>query len=318
MFLPIIYLIVSFVALYLGADFLVKGSSQLARSTGIRPVIIALTIVAFGTSAPELVVSVNAAILQTANIVVGNIIGSMIANMALVLGLAAIINPIKVEFRLLKKEIPILLACELLFLGLAWNLYLSRLDGIILLVGFVIFNWYCLREAVTNIKEEKERVQKEYDEYISRKNRSNILNIIMILVGIGALLVGSHYIIKGVTEIALLFGISQFIISASVVAFGTSVPELATSVIAAKRGEFDISVGNILGSNIFNILMCLGAAATVRPLSFGFSEVRYDMLIMIGLSLLLGIIMWTKMKISRAEGATLLLIYAGYIFYLYY
>jgi cation:H+ antiporter len=318
MFFPILYLVVAFAALYIGAEWLVKGSSQLARATGIKPVVIALTIVAFGTSAPELVVSVNASIHHTSNIAIGNILGSMIANMALVLGLAAMIKPIKIEFRLIRKEIPILLVCEFLFLGLAWNLYLSRLDGMILLVGFAIFNWYYLREALKNIKDEKKRVQKEYEEYVSNGARSKVMNIALIIVGIAALLAGSHYVIKGVTEIAQIFGISAFVISASIVAFGTSIPELATSVVAAARGEFDISVGNILGSNIFNVLMCIGAASAANPLTVEANFIRHDAIMMIGLSILLGIIMWTKMKISRIEGIILLLIYGGYIYYLYH
>lgn len=316
MFLSIIWLLLGFSGLYFGALWLVGGASQLARSTGIRPVIIALTIVAFGTSAPEFVVSLNAAIHNTTDIAVGNIIGSMIANIGLILGISAVVKPIQIEFRLLKKELPILIGCELVFIFMCWNLLISRIDGIILLIMFVIFNWYCVREGIRNIKEKKS-VTKEYDSYIEKKSRSKFINILMILLGIGCLVGASQLVIVGVVDIALYFGISAFIISASLIAFGTSLPELATSVIAAARGEFDISVGNVLGSNIFNILLCIGTAALFTPLAISKDILRYDISFMLGLTVLLGIFMFTKKRISRIEGVVLIAIYGGYLVYLF-
>lgn len=317
MFVPLLYLIAGFIALYLGASSLVGGSASLARATGIRPVIIALTVVAFGTSAPELVVSVNAAIHHSSDIAIGNIIGSMIANIGLILGVAALARPIKIEFRLLKKEVPILIACELLFMALAWDLRLSRIDGAVFLAGFALFNWYCIREAVENIREGKERIQREYQEYIARKKRGKALNLLLILMGLVGLIGGAHLVIKGAINIAEILGISSFIIAASMVAIGTSLPELATSVVAAVRGESDISVGNVLGSNIFNILMCLGAASIITPLTIEPHVIRQDALIMIGLSLILGMLMWTRRRIGRLEGLLLVIIYGGYLAYLF-
>ena len=318
MILHAVFLILGFSALFFGADILVKGSATLAKQTGIRPVIIALTIIAFGTSAPELFVSVNASLHHSPDISVGNILGSMIANIGLILGISALINPIKVKFRLLKKEAPILIVCELIFLAMAWNLTISRFEGAILFALFILFNWYCVREAIRNIKQEKENVQKEYEEYVSKKERSKLLNISFIVIGLVCLIAGSHFSIKGATFIANVFRISPFIIAASVIAFGTSLPELATSAVAAARGEFDISVGNILGSNIFNILMCIGLAAMIAPLSVEKNIVTHDTLVMVALSIILCIFMWTRLIISRLEGLFLILIYGGYLVYLFY
>lgn len=317
MFSTISYLSAGFIVLYLGAEWLVNGSASLAKATGIRPVVIALTIVAFGTSAPEFVVSINAAIHKSSDIAVGNILGSMIANIGLVLGLSALIRPLKIEFRLLKKEVPILIVCEALFLIFAWDSMLSRLDGAILLAGFIVFNWYCIREAVININERKGRIDTEYKKYISRRKGSKGYNLFLLIIGIIALLAGSHLVIKGAVEIANIFGVSRFVIAASLVAVGTSLPELATSTVAAARGEFDISIGNILGSNIFNILMCIGLAALISPLGVERQIVRQDTLIMIGLSLLLGLFMWTRRRIGRLEGLFLLLAYGGYLIFLF-
>ena len=317
MLIPILLLIVGFVGLYFGAEWLVKGSSSLARATGIRPVIIALTIVAFGTSAPEFVVSFSASLHQTANFAVGTIIGSVIANIGLILGISALIRPIHIEFRLLKKEIPIMLFCEGLFLLFAWNLKLGRIEGGILFAGFILFNWYCIREAKRNIQAEKERVKKEYDEYVERRRSRKGFNILFIILGLVALVGGSQLVIRGAITLATIFEISPFIIAASIVAFGTSLPELATSAIATYRKEFDISVGNVLGSNIFNILMCIGGAALATPLIVEPSVVRIDALIMVGFSLLLSLFMWTRRRIGRLEGVILLLAYVAYMTYLY-
>jgi len=317
MLIPILLLIGGFVGLFFGAEWLVKGSSSLARATGIRPVIIALTIVAFGTSAPEFVVSFSASLHQNANFAVGNIIGSVIANIGLILGISALIRPIKIEFRLLKKEIPIMLFCEGLFLLFAWNLEIGRIEGGILFAGFILFIWYCIREARRNIQAEKERVKKEYDEYVERRGSKKGFNILFIVLGLAALVGGSQLVIQGAITLATIFEISPFVIAASIVAFGTSLPELATSAMAAYRKEFDISVGNVLGSNIFNILMCIGGAALAMPLIVKSSVIRIDALIMIGFSLLLSLFMWTRRRIGRPEGIILLLAYAAYMTYLY-
>jgi len=314
--IPSIQLIVGFILLGLGAEGLVRGSSALARTTGIRPVIIALTIVAFGTSAPEFVVSLSASIRQTSDIAVGNIIGSMIANIGLILGISALVRPIKTEFRLLKKEIPILLVAEIVFFFIAINLTISRIEGFILLLGFILFNWYCVVSAKKDIKEKK-RVEEEYKEYIHRRSQSKLISITLSVVGIGCLIGGSQLAIKGAISIAYIFEISPFIISASLIALGTSLPELATSVVAAIKGEFEITVGNVLGSNIFNLLLCIGAAALVHPLTIKASVLKFDIIVMLGLTILLGIFMWTHEKITRIEGLILLIIYGGYIYYLF-
>lgn len=313
----ILLLILGFTALYFGAEWLVKGSVSVARLTGIRPVIIALTIVAFGTSAPEFIVSVNASIQHSSNIAVGNIVGSMIANIALILGISALIKPLEIEFRLLKKEVPILLICEIVFLIFALNLEISRPEGALLFLFFILFNWYCIREAGKNIQMQSSKLKKEYEEYMLRKRNGKLYNSILIVVGLILLIIGAHLAVKGAVGIAAIYKISPFVIAASIIAFGTSLPELATSAIAAARGESDISVGNILGSNIFNILMCIGLAAIINPITVENTVLRYDIIYMIFVSLILGLFMWTKRKIGRFEGFLLILLYIIYLIYLF-
>lgn len=317
MVLMIIYLIGGFVGLYFGAEWLVSGSAALASRTGIRPVVIAITIVAFGTSAPEFVVSMNAAIQNNPDIVIGNIVGSIIANTALILGLAALVKPMEIEFRLIKKEFPILVASILAYVIMSWNFYLGRMEGIILLAGFAVFNWYCIKEAMRNVRDEKSRVEREYDDYVGRKTRSKFANIVFIVLGLAVLIAGSHFAIEGAVSVANMLGISPLIIAASLVAVGTSLPELATSVMAAARGESDISVGNIIGSNIFNILMCIGMACFIRPLTLNPHFVKQDGLILIGVTLVSGLFMLTRRAVGRIEGIILLLIYGAYLFYLF-
>ncbi|MBU4484893.1 calcium:sodium antiporter, partial [bacterium] len=221
MLIFVISIIIGFVALFFGANWLVKGSSFVARIYGVRPMIIGLTVVAFGTSAPEFVVSVNAGILGQSSITVGNIIGSIIANSTLILGISALIKPLKIETKLFKKEMPLLILSQVLFIVFIWNGSVSRLEGAVLFLGFMLFVWYCIKQAMNVSSKEKQRLELEYNEHLSRGGKSVSINALLIIVGLIALVVGSHFVVYGAIGLANIFAIPAFMIAASVVAFGT-------------------------------------------------------------------------------------------------
>jgi len=303
--------------LYYGSLWLVKGSASLAFSLGIRPIVIGLTVVAFGTSAPELVISLVSAIKGKSMIAVGNVIGSNICNIALVLGVAAVLNPIKSHPTVLRREIPLMLAISLYLLILSLNSTIGRLEGLSLVVGIILYTWYnysiATQEAPVPI--DVAARQQPLPEIPSRA-----LQVLLIVAGIIGVVVGAEFLIDASVNIMTAFGVSEKFIGLTVVAFGTSLPELATSVMAASRGEMDISIGNLLGSNVFNILSVLGAAALVRPIQIpgGFIEsgLLVDYLVMMFTSSLPWFLMRKNLLLSRANGLVLLGCYTGYMTYL--
>ncbi|MFH1052530.1 MAG: calcium/sodium antiporter [bacterium] len=297
--------------LYFGADGLVKGSASVAIRRGITPLVVGLTIVAFGTSSPELVVSVSAAIRKNSGIAFGNVIGSNICNIALILGLAALILPIKVNLKLIKRDILIMIGSTFLLILLILDQNLSRFDGAILFLGIISYTGYTLYSA------KKERNKEEG--FITEIKSKKWLDIIFIVGGLIILVIGANLFIDGAIKIARMLEVSDVIIGLSVVALGTSLPELATSVVATIKKEGDISIGNIVGSNIFNILCILGIAALLEPIVLsGSNQVNYiDMLVMVLISIILLPLAWTKLELSRLEGAFLLFLYFGYMYYMF-
>jgi cation:H+ antiporter len=298
--------------LYYGAEGLVRGSSSVALRRGLTPLVVGLTIVSFGTSSPELVVSVSAALRGNAAIAFGNVVGSNICNIALILGIAALIRPIHVNIKLIKTDILIMIAISfLLVIMILTGNVISRLEGGFLFIGIIAYMILTLRLA----KKEK----KELDGIETKIKTKTWFDVVMILGGLVILVVGANLFLSGAVEIAKIIGVSDIIIGLSVVALGTSLPELATSVVAAIKNEGDISIGNIVGSNIFNILCILGVAALIQPIYLtGVNSVNYiDMVVMILISIILLPLAWTKFEISRLEGAFLLFLYFGYMFYIY-
>jgi len=303
--------------LYFGSLWLVKGSADLARSLGIRPIVIGLTVVAFGTSAPELVISLVSAIKGKSMIAVGNVIGSNICNIALVLGLAAFLNPIKSHPSVLRRDIPLMLAISVYLLLLSLNSTLGRLEGLTLIVGIILYTWYnyaiAVQEAPVPAGISAEQLPPQ--EISSRGQQA-----LLIVIGIAGVVVGADFLIDASVNIMSVFGVSEKFIGLTVVAFGTSLPELATSVMAAYKGEMDISIGNLLGSNVFNILSVLGAAALVRPIQIpgGFIEsgLLLDYLVMMFTSALPWFMMRKDLTLSRANGVVLLSCYIGYVGFL--
>lgn len=320
--LNILLCLVGFLMLYYGAEWLVKGSSSLARSLGITPVVIGLTVVAFGTSAPELVVSLISSITDKSMIAVGNVVGSNICNIALVLGTAALFQPITSHRSVVQRDIPLMLVISLYLLVLSLNSTLGRIEGATLFAGIIlytVFNYVVAkREARKGLSAEAvlEELGVEEVEYIDSRSRQ----IVLIVVGIFGVVFGAKLVVDSAVAIMQVLGVSEKFIGLTIVAFGTSLPELATSVVAAIRKEMDISIGNLVGSNVFNIMSVLGAASLVRPIPIpgGFVEsgLIIDYFVMMFTSALPWFFMRKTNTISRAEGAVLLACYVGYLVYL--
>ena len=308
----ILILILGFLLLIKGADFFVDGSSSIAKKFKIPPMVIGLTLVAFGTSAPELAVSIDAALALSNGLVFGNVIGSNIANTLLILGLSAAITPISISKKTIFKEMPFLIVSTIAMAVMAMDKLidnsrnlLSRVDGMILLLLFVIY-FFSMIEMIFNNKE------KDSEEVESMPLfKSSVLTVF----GLIAIVMGADLTVTSAVSIAALFGLSETLIGLTVVAVGTSLPELITSVVAAKKGENDIAIGNIIGSNVFNILLVLGVSASINPIIIS-SRNYIDLVILIIATVTTMLIMFTGSKISKWEGRLMYLAYFGYIAYL--
>ncbi len=322
--LPLLALIclVGFVLLYFGAEWLVKGSSSLARSLGVTPIVIGLTVVAFGTSAPELVVSLISSIKGKSMIAVGNVVGSNICNIALVLGLAALFQPITADKSVVKRDIPIMLAISVYLLVLSLNSRLGRIEGVTLFAGIILytfFNYYiAMRESKKAAGEKTMLIAPEVEEieYVTSRPKQ----IVLIVVGIIGVVGGAQIVVESAVKIMQILGVSEKFIGLTIVAFGTSLPELATSVVAALRKEMDISIGNLVGSNVFNIMSVLGAASLVRPIPIPGGFVESGLIIDYFVMMLTSFLPWLMMRktytVTRQGGFILLMCYVGYITYL--
>ena len=313
---------IGFILLYYGAEWLVKGSSSLARSLGVTPIVIGLTVVAFGTSAPELVVSVISSIKAKSMIAVGNVVGSNICNIALVLGAAALFQPIASQLSVVKRDIPLMLAVSVYLLLLSMNSYLGRIEGLTLFIGVIVYtfmNYYwCRKETKAERNPGSNAIACEVEDIglVDRRGKQ----VLLVIAGIAGVVGGAEIVVDSAVKIMTIIGVGEKFIGLTIVAFGTSLPELATSVVAALRKEMDISIGNLVGSNVFNILSVIGAAALVRPIPIpgGFFEsgLWIDYLVMMGISALPWLMMRKSLTITRANGALLLSCYVGYLGYL--
>jgi cation:H+ antiporter len=313
--ISVLYLIIGIIGLYYGADWLVKGSISTALKLGIAPVIIGLTVVAFGTSSPELLVSFNAGRLGNADIALGNIIGSNIANIALILGAASLIRPIVLNIRSVKFDLIFMLVVSVAFSYIVLDRNLDTLDGILCLVGIAVYIGIKLYQVLK--KKDPELVADATGEVDQDSmNMTWARAITLIILGIVILAVSSEVFINGAVTVATFMGVSNVVIGLTIVAFGTSLPELATSVVAAVKNQGDVSIGNVIGSNIFNLLFILGFTATLFPISTGDINV-IDLIVMIATSLLIIPMAWMGGKITRPEAGFLLLVYFGYVYYLY-
>jgi len=311
-FINSLLFIIGLIALYFGGEGLVLGSSRIARRLRINPIVIGLTIVALGTSSPEFVVSLIAAFKGSSDLAIGNIIGSNISNIGLILGISALIYPIKVQIRVIKAEVPIMIVLSIILYFTAFNLTIGFYEGIILigsLLAFVIYSYFgALKESST--------AEREFKEFLGT-NQSGIKNFLFIISGIIGLIIGAHLVVNAAILTANELGISQLVIGVSAVAVGTSLPELSTSIVAAIRKEPDILVGNIIGSNIFNIGI-LGLVAIIHPVNVDPNILRFELPVMLFFTLAALPIMKTGFRVSRVEGIFLLAFYLLFIVLLFY
>ena len=307
----ILYLVGGLIMLFIGAEGLIRGSSNLAIKIGITPLVVGLTVVAFGTSTPELVVSLKAALLGNSSISLGNVVGSNIANIALILGVAALIKPLDVHAKVIMREIPIMIGISLLLLLLLLDGELGFIDGLVFVSGIITYTFVNVWMAR---KEKSPEVDKEFKDGLKSKLGIPV-SIVLMIAGLGLLILGANLFVRSAVAIAKMFNVSDAIIGLTIVAIGTSLPELITSIVAAYKKESDIAIGNVVGSNIFNILGILGITALIIPISsVGISYV--DLGVMLFTAIILFPLSRTGFSISRAEGVLLLAGYAGYIYYL--
>ena len=310
-FISLLWLAIGSAALYYGAEWLVGGGSKTAKKLGISPLIIGLTLVAYGTSAPELVVSVDSALAGQGGISIGNVVGSNICNIALILGLCAIITPLTVNRAMLKSDVPVMALTAVAFcLIYWWQDGINRLGGAILFAGFVLYNAKVIigakKEAALN-----RSVETAPEEDGDKAEKPLYLYLLLAALGLVVLVLGSKAFLRGAIEIAKLTGLSETVIGLTIVAVGTSLPELATSVVAAIKGERDIAIGNVVGSNIFNILLIMGVAPLITPLT-GANIQPMDLIALLATTFLLIPFMITGFRLNRVEGAVLLAMYGAY------
>ncbi len=319
-FIDFLWLVLGLVLLYFGAEWLVHGARELSLRLGIGPLVVGLTVVAFGTSAPELLVSLQANLQDPpkGDMALGNVVGSNICNIALILGAGALIRPIGVHLQILRKDLPVLLLISLAFVGLLQNGVITRWEGALLFGGVILYTVISLVQA----RREPDRIALEAGaedtvEAAGKKNAGRLLlNLFLVVAGITGLVYGADRLVYGGSGIAREFGISEATIALTIVAFGTSLPELATSVVAALKKQGDLIIGNAIGSCIFNILCVVGLTASVAPLARSPDLQNADLLVMLGLTVIILPFLWSRKNLSRVEGGILLGIYAGYVAWL--
>ncbi len=315
MITQIFILIAGLLLILLGANWLVDGSSSIAKRFGLSEFVIGLTIVGIGTSTPEMVVSFMSAIQGKADMAVGNVVGSNIFNVLMIIGITALVSPLNITRSNLKRDIPlnILVTALLIFLGMNLTIFgqgqdqISRIDGAVLLAVFVWYMWQSFKNDSQEASDEESNI-KQYNIAVS---------VLLIIAGLAGLVIGGRFFVNSATELAKMFGVSDKFIAITIMAAGTSMPELATCVVAAAKGRGQLALGNVIGSNISNILLILGGAALIHPLSMGGMTVMdLAVLSLTALSLLACAYMFKKKQIDRYEGVLLLLMEAGYMWYL--
>lgn len=315
----VVLLVIGFVFLVKGADAFVEGCSSIAKRYHVPSLIIGMTIVAMGTSLPETAVSITASVTGNNELAVSNAVGSNIFNLMVVVGVCTLFTSVAVQMTTLKKDFPISVACAVLLLILGTiGMTLGHIDGIIFIVLFALFIIYMIRSAQTS-RSKNEDLNVEEAEYLLEAEEIQEMSVgkslLYIILGGIAIAFGSDWVVDGSCTIAAAIGVSQTFIGLTVVAFGTSLPELVTSVVAAKKGEVDMALGNVIGSNIFNILMVLGIAGAISPVAFLMDNL-IDIIVLLVFSILVWIMAWTKKELNKKEGLLMLVLYAVYVVYI--
>ena len=308
----ITFVVAGLILLIWGADRFVHGAAATARNLGIAPLLIGLTVVALATSAPEILVSVVAALDGQPGLAYGNAIGSNIVNIGLVLGLTAMIRPIKLESATLRREMPALLAVSLLTVSLFLDTYHTKIDGVFMLTGLVIVMVWLTRRGMRSAANDPIKI--DYEAEIP-SDVSMPMAVVWLSIGLTILLVGAKILVYGAVGVAEMLGVSEVVIGVTIVAFGTSLPELAVSLASALKGEYGLAIGNIVGSNIFNLLAVIGVAATIAPSALAPSVLSLHIFVMVAFTLVLFAMTYdydSKAELSRLEGAALLIAYLAY------
>lgn len=313
MLVPSLLILLSCLILFAGAELLVRGGASLALKLGLTPLLVGLTVVAFGTSMPELIVSLKAAFLGQSDIAIGNVVGSNLFNIAIILGLSAVVFPITTHLQILRWDAPVLLGVTLLVPLTFLDGVVSRLEGGILVLAAVAYTWWAIRMA----RKDQAQGHEAHVDIPEIKERGSVFtDILKIVGGLVVLVLGSRLLVDNAVVIAKSLGVSEAIIGLTVIAAGTSMPELATSVVAAFRKQSDIALGNVLGSNLFNLLFVLGGSSVVHPVrTAGLAPV--DLWMMIGLTAVLVPMLATGKRLSRSEGLLLVAGYGGYLAYMW-
>lgn len=309
MFLALIAVFGGLVLLALGAEGLVRGSSSIALRMGIAPLAIGLTVVAFGTGSPEMVVSLQAALSGSSDLALGNIVGSNIANLALILGVAALARPLHVRSAVLHREVPVMIAVTVLLALLLYDGRLGRVEGTVLAAGAILYTVLTYRAAR---RDRDAEVAAEFAHEIADAPAGTGRAVTLVIGGLAGLLVGANVLVWGAVVIAQRLGMSEVVIGLTVVALGTSLPELATSVVAALRNDADVAFGNVLGSNILNILLILGVVAMIQPMSSAALR-PLDIGVMVGSAVAVYLLMRHGRRLGRREGGLLLVGYVAYL-----
>lgn len=315
--IPVLSIVAGFVLLALGGEMLVRGASRLAAAARISPLVIGLTVVAFGTSAPELAVTLQSSLAGQADLAVGNVVGSNIFNILFILGLSSLIVPLVVSVQLIRWDVPLMILASVLMLLLGIDGSIGRYDGLLLFGGLVVYTTWSILESRREGLRAKPGLEAEYAEETKPGGRV-VVQVVWIFVGLGLLGLGSRWLISGSVVIARLLGVSELVIGLTILAAGTSLPEVAASIIASLRGERDIAVGNVVGSNLFNILCVLGLTALVAPagITVAPAALWFDIPVMIAVAVATLPIVFTGHLITRWEGALFFAYYLAYVGYL--
>ena len=311
MLVSILLVLLGAALLYFGGESLVRGSVSISRALGVTPLVIGMTVVAFATSCPELFAALMAALKEEPEVALGAVIGSNIANIGLVLGLTALIYPLVAQKKFIRREVPIMIVSGALLVPICWGGMIERWEGILLFVFLIGFLWYQVKRS----KDESEHHPMEEElEHIPPKMG---LAIFFVVLGVVMLVGGAHFLIEGAVTIARVVGVPERVIGLTLVALGTSLPEIASSVIAAIRHEPDLVLGNLIGSNIFNTLCILGITTTICPISVNWPATSFDLMVMLVITFLVFPFLSSGYRLRRREGAFLVFLYAGYISYLF-
>jgi cation:H+ antiporter len=308
----IVLLIIGLIVLIIGGDYLVRGSSSIALRLHLSPLVVGLTIVAFGTSAPELLISIQSALKGSPDIAMGNVVGSNICNLALVLGITAVVNPVKVQLNSIRVDWPMTMGASILLYLLVLEGILTAIEGVIFIVCLIVYVAFIVTQSRKDVKSAKLKL--DIADLPDAPKQQIWKDIFFIILGCVALFFGSEWFVISAKDLALSLGVEERVVGLTIVAFGTSLPEMVTAAVASFKGESDLALGNLMGSNIFNILSILGITAIIQPISVHEVILNKDLIWMLMITLMILPLMIVRREVGRGDGAVLLIVYAVYIY----